>query len=340
MTPTAATERHALGVLERLAEIASSHEDRASRARRVAEEVRAARGYRWVGVYDVLPDEISAIAWTGADPPAHPRFPRGLGLGGAAVASGDAVVAADVSRDPRSLATFPTTGSEAVVPVRSGPAGAVVGTIDAESDRTGAFAAEDLAFLRACARAVLPLWAGRARPEPGVTGDATGTSGSVTCRPARPDDAGEIARIYNQGIAERSATFETRPRDAADVAAWLENPVVVAEEAGAVVGWAALSPTSARSCYAGVLELSIYVDRGARARGVGRALGGTILAAAADRGAWKIVGKLFADNLASASLVRALGFREVGVHRRHARLDGAWRDVLVVEKLVGEAAEG
>ncbi len=177
------------------------------------------------------------------------------------------------------------------------------------------------------------------RPAPGIGGDATGTSASVTCRPARAQDAAEIARIYNQGIDERNATFETRPRAAEDVAAWLEHPVVVAEDGGGVVGWAALSPTSERACYSGVLELSIYVDRAARARGVGRALGAAILATAAQRGAWKIVGKLFDDNLASGSLVRALGFREVGVHRKHARLDGAWRDVLLVEKLVGEAAE-
>lgn len=177
------------------------------------------------------------------------------------------------------------------------------------------------------------------RPGPGISGDATGTSASVTCRPARPADAAEIARIYNQGIDERIATFETRARAAEDIVAWLEHPVVVAEDGGAVVGWAALSPTSPRPCYSGVLELSIYVDRAARGRGVGRALGTAMLATAAERGAWKIVGKLFDDNLASVSLVRALGFREVGVHRKHARLDGAWRDVLLVEKLVGEAAE-
>jgi phosphinothricin acetyltransferase len=162
----------------------------------------------------------------------------------------------------------------------------------------------------------------------------------VACRPARPDDAHEIARIYNQGIEERSATFETRPRTGADVVAWLAHPVVVAEGSGALLGWAALSMTSARACYSGVLELSIYVDRAVRGRGVGRALGEAILVAAEAAGAWKIVGKLFVENGASASLVRGLGFREVGVHRRHARLDGAWRDVLLVEKLVGDAARG
>ena len=162
---------------------------------------------------------------------------------------------------------------------------------------------------------------------------------TAACRPARAEDVGEIARIYNQGIAERSATFETRPRSAAEVEAWLAGPVVVAEAAGTIVGWAALWPTSPRTCYAGVLEASIYVDGAARGRGVGRALGEAILAAAAGAGAWKVLGKLFPENQASASLVRGLGFRHVGVHRRHARLDGAWRDVLLVEKLLGDAAE-
>ncbi len=161
---------------------------------------------------------------------------------------------------------------------------------------------------------------------------------SLTCRPARAEDAEAIARIYNQGIADRSATFETRPRGAAEIAAWLGGTCVVAEGPAGIAGWARLSETSARPCYAGVLELSVYVDRAARGAGAGRALGEAILAAAERAGAWKIVGKLFPENLASVSLVRALGFREVGVHRRHARLEGAWRDVLVVEKLVGDAA--
>ncbi|WP_242341518.1 MULTISPECIES: arsinothricin resistance N-acetyltransferase ArsN1 family A [Anaeromyxobacter] len=161
----------------------------------------------------------------------------------------------------------------------------------------------------------------------------------VTCRPGRPEDADAIARIYNQGIEDRSATFETRPRIAAEVSEWLVNPVVVAEDAGAVLGYGALFPTSARPCYAGVLELSVYVARDGRGRGVGRALGVALLQAAEAAGAWKVVGKIFVENHASASLCRSLGFREVGVHRRHARLDGAWRDVLLVERLVGDARE-
>jgi len=163
--------------------------------------------------------------------------------------------------------------------------------------------------------------------------------GRIACRAARPADAGAIARIYNQGIEDRTATFETLPRTGAQVTEWLVNPVVVAEDAGAVLGYAALFPTSPRECYAGVLEVSVYVDRGARGRGIGRALGEAILAAAESAGAWKVVGKLFTENRASASLVRTLGFRDVGVHLRHAKLDGVWRDVLVVERLLGAARD-
>ena len=162
----------------------------------------------------------------------------------------------------------------------------------------------------------------------------------VGCRAAGPGDADEIARIYNQGIEDRSATFETRPRSGEDVAAWFGLPLVVADGPRGLLGWASLSSTSPRACYAGVLELSVYVDRAARQKGVGRALGEAILAAAEGAGAWKVVGKLFPENAASASLVRSLGFGDVGVHRRHARLDGTWRDVLVVEKLVGDGARG
>ncbi len=168
---------------------------------------------------------------------------------------------------------------------------------------------------------------------------ATGaTTGGVRCRPAVPSDADDVARIYGQGIEDRTATFETRPRIGAEILAWLDLPVVVAEEGGRVVGFAALFRTSDRCCYSGVLELSIYVERAARGKGVGRALGESILAAAESAGAWKVVGKLFTENRASAELVASLGFRQVGVHLRHGRLDGRWRDVLLVEKLVGEAS--
>ena len=127
-----------------------------------AELIRQTGGYRWVGLYEVTYTEIMAIAWTGSTAPAFPRFPREKGLNGAAVATKNAVVVQDVSVDPRYLTAFVTTGAEAIFPVVD-DAGVVVGTIDVESDRRGAFTPEDEAFLRSCAAVLQPLWTARLR---------------------------------------------------------------------------------------------------------------------------------------------------------------------------------
>jgi len=164
----------------------------------------------------------------------------------------------------------------------------------------------------------------------------------VAIRDAGPADAGAIAAIYNQGIEERASTFETTPRTPADIEGWLAAgerlPVLVAAEGGAVRGWARVARYSERPAYAGVGEVSAYVQWGARGRGIGKAL----LSGLADRaerlGYWKLTGKLFTANAASAALVRRCGWRQVGTHLRHGRLDGRWRDVIVVELLLGEAS--
>ncbi len=145
-------------VLEQLRSIIATSSDRTRRARRAAEAIRDARGYRWVGLYDVAVTEIVAIGWTGDAAPAFPRFPIDQGLNGAAVRSAQPVVVQDVSADPRYLTTFASTGAEAIFPVVSSSTGRVIGTIDVESDRTNAFAPDDATFLSACARALLPLW--------------------------------------------------------------------------------------------------------------------------------------------------------------------------------------
>ena len=157
-------------------------------------------------------------------------------------------------------------------------------------------------------------------------------------RPATPADAAEIARIYNQGIEERTATFETEPRDASHfadrIAAPDSPPLLVAEEDGRLVGWTGLTPYSARPCYAGIGEASMYIDRDARGRHVGIDLSRELGFEAARRGYWKIVGLLMADNERSIGFAQANGARVVGTFRKHARLDGEWRDVVVIEVLL------
>jgi L-amino acid N-acyltransferase YncA len=159
-------------------------------------------------------------------------------------------------------------------------------------------------------------------------------------RAAEPGDAGAIAAIYSEGIAERIATFETGPRTAVDVEPWIgaELPLLVAVEDGAVRGWAKLGEYSDRCCYEGVAEISVYVSGAARGRGTGRALVEASCAAAEERGLWKVIGLLFPENAPSRALFAAAGFAEVGTYRRHGRLDGEWRDVLILERLLGEAA--
>jgi L-amino acid N-acyltransferase YncA len=164
-----------------------------------------------------------------------------------------------------------------------------------------------------------------------------------TVRHARAADCDAIARIYNEGIREGRSTFETEPRAAADVDGWLAaptHPVLVVERDGAVVGWARVTPYSPRPCYAGVVEGSVYVLARERGRGLGSALVAALLQEAERAGFYKVVGKLFADNESSRRLVVKHGFHEVGVHLRHGRLGGDWRDVVVVELLLGEAASG
>jgi L-amino acid N-acyltransferase YncA len=164
----------------------------------------------------------------------------------------------------------------------------------------------------------------------------------VTIRPAAPADCARIADIYNVGIEERSATFETRLRGAPEVARWLEGsrrcPVIVAEGASGVVGWARVGRYSEREAYRGVGECQVYVEPAGRGRGVGTRLLLEICHEAERLGYWKLVGRVFADNRASRALVDRCGFREVGVHLSHGRLDGEWRDVVLVEILLGPAA--
>jgi phosphinothricin acetyltransferase len=161
---------------------------------------------------------------------------------------------------------------------------------------------------------------------------------------ARPADALAIARIYNQGIEERIATFETEPRSSADILAALEQrgdrfPTVVAERDGEVIAAAWVSQYRPRACYAGIGEFSVYTEQQARSTGAGRAVLEALFRECEARGFWKLVARIFPENVASRELCRRLGFREVGVYYRHGKLDGRWRDCVIVERLLGEAAD-
>jgi phosphinothricin acetyltransferase len=155
-------------------------------------------------------------------------------------------------------------------------------------------------------------------------------------RPATIADAAAIAAIYNEGIADRTATFETTPRTAADVALWFDDihPIVVVEDAGRVTAFAATSTYRPRECYRGIAEFSVYVARDRRRNGAGRAALLALMEACAAADYWKLVSRVFPENTASRSLLRDLGFREVGVYEKHGQLDGVWKDVVIVERLL------
>ncbi|NOK16675.1 arsinothricin resistance N-acetyltransferase ArsN1 family A [Corallococcus carmarthensis] len=157
-----------------------------------------------------------------------------------------------------------------------------------------------------------------------------------TVRAATREDRSAIAAIYNAALAERASTFETRPRTPEDIDAWLgkRHPVLVAEENGSVIAYASTSAYSPRECYAGIADFSIYVAPRARGRDVGRHLMEVLLKEAEAAGFHKLTSRVFATNVRSRALLGRLGFREVGVHEKHASLDGVWHDVVVVEKLL------
>jgi phosphinothricin acetyltransferase len=158
-------------------------------------------------------------------------------------------------------------------------------------------------------------------------------------RAATPEDADAICRIYNEGIVDRVGTFETHPRTPDDIRRWFDgrHPIVVVErDDGNITAFAATSAYRAREAYAGIAEYSVYVARHLRGPGAGRAAMVALIDAAREAGFWKLVSRIFVENTASRTLMASLGFREVGIYERHARLDGRWRDVVIVERLVPE----
>jgi L-amino acid N-acyltransferase YncA len=171
---------------------------------------------------------------------------------------------------------------------------------------------------------------------------ATANVTGLSTRLATPEDAAAIAAIYNEGIADRIATFETEPRTAEQIATQLRDkgdrfPTIVAEHDGHVVAWAGAGGYRSRPAYSGVAEHSVYVARAARGKGAGRVVLEALCREYAERGFWKIVSRIFPENTASLVLHERCGFRVVGVYQRHGKLDGEWRDCVIVERLLPSA---
>jgi phosphinothricin acetyltransferase len=163
---------------------------------------------------------------------------------------------------------------------------------------------------------------------------------TLQVRAAQERDAKTIVAIYNEGIAGREATFETEPRAAHHFLARIASeryPLLVADLDGRIVGWAGLTSYSERQAYVGIGEFSVYVARDAQGGGIGTKLCQQLSEKAQERGFYKLIGKIFPENMACVRLVGSCGFQQVGLHRCHGRLDGKWRDVLLVERLHGDA---
>jgi phosphinothricin acetyltransferase len=157
-------------------------------------------------------------------------------------------------------------------------------------------------------------------------------------RAAALADAAAIAAIYNQGIADRIATFETEPRSAAQIEEWFTGRNLIVAETGEMgaVAFAASFPYSDRACYRDISEFSVYVRRDYRSHGAGRAVLAALIEAAKAAGLHKLTSRVFTENTISRALLKGLGFEEIGIHRRHGQLDGRWRDCVIVERLLDQ----
>jgi len=151
--------------------------------------------------------------------------------------------------------------------------------------------------------------------------------------PLQPSDWPEVERIYREGIRSGNATFET------ETPGWEiwnsrhhSHSRLVAREEGKILGWAALSPVSARRVYAGVAEVSIYVADTARGRGVGNTLMAALIETSEANGIWTLQASIFPENAASIRLHERYGFRQLGRRERIAQLDGKWRDTIILER--------
>jgi len=164
---------------------------------------------------------------------------------------------------------------------------------------------------------------------------------SLELRNAVPGDAEAIAAIHNESVRVGNSTFRSEPRPLSEVKALIRSgdPFLVAVDDGTVVGWASVGPyEETNPYYRGVGEVAVYVSSVARGRGAGAALLDAAAASAHAAHKFKLIAKVFTTNEASLRLFERAGYSQVGTHIRHGRLRGEWKDVVVLEKLLGDAA--
>lgn len=162
---------------------------------------------------------------------------------------------------------------------------------------------------------------------------------NLSARPAMREDAPAITEIYNQGIEDRIATFETRTRSVSDVLPWFDHACAFVSVIGVsdeVVGFAVAHPYAQTPWYRGIGAFSVYVRRTHRGRGVGQVAMAALIDASRAHGLWKLYSRVFPDNRASLALMARIGFKEIGVHEKHGKLDGVWKDCVNVELLIPE----
>jgi L-amino acid N-acyltransferase YncA len=152
-------------------------------------------------------------------------------------------------------------------------------------------------------------------------------------RPLKADDWPQVKAIFEEGIQTKNATFET---SAGDWEEWdnshLSAPRIIAEESKSIIGWAALSPVSGRCVYGGVAEVSVYVGSGSHRKGIGSALLKRLVMESEQQKLWTLQAGIFPENKASIKLHEKAGFRIVGTREKIGKMDGKWRDVIIMER--------
>jgi L-amino acid N-acyltransferase YncA len=156
---------------------------------------------------------------------------------------------------------------------------------------------------------------------------------NISIEPMQHTDWPAVRAIYLEGIVTGNATFEqSAPEWETWNAGHLQSARIVARSNGEIIGWAALSPVSSRSVYAGVAEVSIYIDERARGQGVGHRLMARLVADSEAAGIWTLQAGIFPENAASIALHEHAGFRIVGRRERIGQMNGRWRDVVLMER--------